>query len=98
MTITGRGGANKAPVVGIVERGGRIKTIVLGHANDVCGDVMVPLIAEHVETGATIYTDEHSAYNRLEAVGFTHKKVIHSHQVYVDGDAHTQTVDGFWAT
>ncbi|MGI8427257.1 MAG: IS1595 family transposase [Actinomycetota bacterium] len=95
-TITGRGGANKAPVVGIVERGGRIKTVVLGHANDVRGDVMVPLIAEYVEPGTIVYTDEHAAYNRLGAVGFTRRKVIHAHEVYVDGDAHTQTVDGFW--
>jgi len=95
--ITGRGGVGKAPVVGIVERGGKIRTVVLGHANNaVCGDTMIPLIREHVEPGATVYTDEHGAYRTLADAGFTHHRVIHGHGVYVDGLAHTNTVEGFW--
>lgn len=94
--LTGRGGVDKTPVVGIVERGGQIKTVVLGHANQVKGEVMVPMIQEHVEAGATVYTDEHGAYKTLPDVGFTHEKVVHSHHVFVIGDAHTQTLDGFW--
>ncbi len=94
--ITGSGGVDKAPVVGIVERGGKIKTFVLGHANDVKGTVMVPLVQEHVTGGADVYTDEHGAYVGLTAVGFKHRKVIHGHGVYVDGAAHTSTLEGFW--
>lgn len=94
--LTGRGGMDKAPVVGIVERGGRIKTVVLGHAKDVKASTLEPLIAQSVERGATVYTDEHGGYTGLEAAGFTHRRVVHGHGVYVDGLAHTNTVEGFW--
>jgi len=94
--ITGRGGTDKAPVVGIVERGGKIKTVMLDHASEVNMGTMTPLIAEHVEPGATVYTDEHSAYLPLASAGFDHHSVTHAAKVYVLGDAHTQTVDGFW--
>ena len=43
-----------------------------------------------------IYTDEWQAYERLGKTGYTHKRINHHARVYVDGDVHTQTIDGFF--
>ena len=91
--ITARGTKDKTPVVGIVERGGKIKTFVVPNVQR---QTIEPLIGEHVAEGATVYTDEHSVYDRLPGFGYDHARVVHSHRVYVDGRAHTQTIEGFW--
>ena len=44
--------------------------------------------------GATIYTDEHGAYRGLP---FEHKTVKHSAGEYVNGMAHTNGIESFWA-
>jgi len=91
--ITGRGTVDKTPVVGIVERAGKIKTFVVPNVQR---DTIGPIIDEHVESGATVYTDEHGVYGQLRANGYDHATVIHSHRIYVDGRAHTNTIEGFW--
>jgi transposase len=31
-------------------------------------------------------------------LGYTHRRIRHSERVYVSGDVHTQTIEGFWST
>ena len=57
---------------------------------------MQPIIEENVEKGATVYTDELRSYNGLAEAGYNHAKVLHSHDIYVIGDVHTNTIEGFW--
>jgi ISXO2 transposase-like protein len=33
---------------------------------------------------------------RLGGIGYTHRRINHSARIYVMGDIHTQTVDGFF--
>ncbi len=89
----GRGSENKTPVLGIVERKGKIKTAVIG---DVSKATLQPIIEDMVEPGTTVYTDELLSYNGLRKAGYEHKQIQHADKVYVLGDIHTQTVDGFW--
>lgn len=91
--ITSPGTKDKTPVVGIVERGGRIKTVVVP---DTRRETLQRIVEEAVATGAIVYTDEHEAYAKLATKGFDHRKVIHSHHIYVLDDAHTNTIEGFW--
>ncbi len=44
-----------------------------------------------------ILTDEAYFYDSLKNMGYEHKRVNHSAQVYVSGDAHTNTIEGFWS-
>ena len=44
-----------------------------------------------------VYTDEHASYNGLEKKGFRHERVHHAAAVYVTGDVHTNTMEGFWS-
>jgi len=89
---------NKTMVTGIVERkGGRIvaritpeMTMASTHA----------LVKEYVLPGSVIFTDEAPAYHavgRVEGMGYEHKRINHSQKVYVMGDVHTNTIEGFWS-
>ena len=44
-----------------------------------------------------VYTDEFPAYDYLKEHGFKHKRVHHTGKVWVVGDAHTNTIEGFWS-
>jgi len=91
-----KGGARKIPVGGVVERGGRVSAYVLPHRGT---DELIDPIRERVLPAATIFTDELHQYNQLRRIGlgYTHKRIKHSAHVYVDGDVHTQTIEGFWS-
>jgi len=44
-----------------------------------------------------VYTDEAAIYrNNLQGMGYQHDWVSHTNKVYVSGDVHTNTIDGFW--
>jgi transposase len=90
----GRGTVGKVPVVGAVERGGRVVARV---AESVSAETLLPFVREHVMPESTVFTDEHAGYGGVESSGYAHKRVHHSAKVYVIGDAHTNTIEGFWS-
>lgn len=47
--------------------------------------------------GSSVYTDEWKSYNKLGEKGYRHSRIAHEQKVYVDGDVHTNTVEGFWS-
>jgi transposase-like protein len=75
----------------MVERGGRIRAVVNPDSP------LAANVVEHVLPDAMVYTDEAPAYQRLPKRGYAHKRVHHSHRVYVSGDVHTNTIEGFWS-
>lgn len=89
----GRGSENKTAVIGLVERGGKVVTQVIPNVKKT---TLQPIVEENIEKGATVYTDELKSYNGLEEAGYNHAKVLHSHDIYVIGDVHTNTMEGFW--
>lgn len=36
-------------------------------------------------------------YDNLDVKGYKHERIMHGLKVYVDGDVHTNTIEGFWA-
>ncbi len=44
-----------------------------------------------------IFSDEAKAFDPLRRMGYRHQRVNHSAGVYVDGDASTNTIEGFWS-
>ncbi|MFL5279602.1 MAG: IS1595 family transposase [Rhodopila sp.] len=88
-------GTNKTPVVGVVERGGRVAAKPVGKA-DVAGKGLSKFIKRFVDTAASLLiTDEFSGYNKIGAE-MRHATVNHAIQ-YADGGTHTNTIEGFWA-
>jgi len=83
----------KAIVFGAVERQGRIRASVVPNSRPA---TLLPLAREYVLPDTLIYTDEWVAYQRLGRMGYTHRRIRHSAKVYVQGDTHTQTIDGFF--
>ena len=86
-------GTDKTPVIGAVERGGKVVARV---ADDLTGKGIVRFLRETVgPAGTLLITDEYKAYNAAKA-SYNHAVINHS-VAYADGDTHTNTIEGFWA-
>jgi transposase-like protein len=85
--------SHKTPVFGMVERGGRVRATVVPNVQS---STLVPRIREHVLPLTMVYTDEYVVYNQMPG-SYTHRRIPHAEKVYVDGDVHTQTIEGFFS-
>jgi transposase-like protein len=83
----------KAVVFGAVERGGRIRAEVVPNSR---ASTILPKAQSYILPGSMVFTDEYKPYKRLGKKGYTHRRINHSARVYVDGNVHTQTIDGFF--
>ncbi|MFZ2167984.1 MAG: IS1595 family transposase [Minisyncoccia bacterium] len=91
----GRGSVGKTPVVGLLERGGKVKARKVKVAD---AKTLHALIKAHVKGGSHVMTDEWGGYLGIDTKrGYKHSAVRHSKGKYVDGIAHTNTIEGFWA-
>jgi transposase-like protein len=90
----GRGAEGKTPVLGMVQRKGRMKAVVVP---DVKSKTVLPIAETTVEKGTRVHTDEYQVYNKLKDMGYYHHRILHSADIYVFGIIHTNTIEGFWA-
>jgi len=90
----GRGASGKTIVAGIVERQANVSASVVPNVQS---KTLLPMIIEKTSPNATIFTDEMPSYNRLERMGFNHRVINHNAKQYVNGNIHTNTIDGFWS-
>ena len=90
--ITGTGTKDKTAVMGILERGGKVRTVVVPNRRR---SALQGEIRKHVEAGAALYTDALLSYNGLEG-DYAHQVVDHAVQ-YVDGRVHTNGLQNFWS-
>ena len=90
----GRGAEGKTPVVGLAQRKGHLKAIVVPNVQS---KTVIPIIDRTIKRGSTVYTDELGTYNRLSWLGYNHGRIMHSAKVYVMGNVHTNTIEGFWS-
>ncbi|HLY38567.1 MAG TPA: IS1595 family transposase [Candidatus Binatia bacterium] len=82
----------RAMVLGMLEKGGRVKAKVMGRATrwDLWSEINAA-----VAKGSEIHTDELTAYRGLADQDYAHKVVNHS-ETYVDGLVHTNGIENFW--
>lgn len=95
--IANRGPASKerSVVFGAVERGGRVRATVIGKTRNAAA--VSRTLCEFVLPGSMVYTDDWGGYDPLNRAGcYTHRRINHSAKIYVDGDVHTQTIEGFF--
>jgi transposase-like protein len=88
------GMTHKTAVFGMVERGGRV---VARTVPDVRRTTLLPIVKEKVLAKSLVFTDEYHPYNPLKKMGYPHKRIRHGAKVYVSGDIHTNTIEGFWS-
>ncbi|MFI5118006.1 MAG: IS1595 family transposase [Terriglobales bacterium] len=87
----------KQCVVGVVERGvgkGRVYATV---ATDATKATLHSIAKERILPESVVFTDEYASYNGLDGEGYQHRRINHSAGVYVLGDVHTNTIEGFWS-
>jgi transposase len=95
----GRGAPGKTIVMGLAERGGNMKAVVIPNVKK---DTLRAVVLDNVEPGSVVSTDELYSYNLLTGDGFTHGSVKHGSKEYSRYDYrsgetfHVNTVEGFW--
>jgi len=89
----GRSVKTKIPVLGILERGGKVYAVPV---KDTKARTIVPIMVSKVEAGSNVFTDEYGSYNSLKN-HYNHEFVCHSANEYVSGDVHTNSLENFWS-
>lgn len=88
-----QGGGGKAPVIGLMERGGKVIARKIENRDT---ETLTKQVVKNVKQSAILYTDEHKGYGFVGTL-YKHHTVNHSIKQYVDGSAHTNTLEGFWS-
>lgn len=89
----GRSVKTKTPVLGILERDGKVYAIPV---TDTKAKSILPVIKERVQDGTKVYTDEWVSYRTL-GNEYDHEFVHHGAEEFVRGEAHTNNIESFWA-
>lgn len=83
----------KVAVMGLLERhGGEVRTMVVEGTSR---DILDAKVRQHVESGATVYSDAHAAYEKLDDAYI--RGVINHAERYVDGQIHTNGIENYWS-
>jgi transposase len=92
---------NKTAIVGMAEPKGRVVARTVDKVNR---KNLMGLVKEYVLPNTTIYTDELAAYRAIPWLAdekgkahYQHRRIHHASNVYVMGDVHTNTIEGFWS-
>jgi transposase-like protein len=89
----GRSTKTKKPVIGMIERDGNIIANVV---DDTTMATINAVASKNIKAGSEVMTDEWKGYNGLRK-NYNHSIVNHSAKEYVNGKAHTNTVECFWS-
>ncbi len=83
----------KATVLGMVERGGRVRARVIASRR---GVPLSRAVKANVNPSTILYTDDWKPYKSLKREYIDHRIINHSAGLYVDGDIYTNTIEGFF--
>jgi transposase-like protein len=87
-----QGGGNKAIVLGMLERGGKVRAGVIQsrHRNEIG-----PAVHANIEAGSHIITDEFTTYPFVAKPYYYHEVINHV-EGYVRDHIHTNGIENFW--
>ena len=80
-------------VVGMVERGGEIRTRIV---NDASYETLNQAVKTFVLPESMIFTDEWHPYTKIGKDYKSHSRIRHAAKIYVEGDNYTNTIEGFF--
>ena len=89
----GRSSKDKAPVLGMVERKGKLNAYKV---TDVQSKTLTTEIIRNVKNTASLYTDEWVGYKGVSKI-YSHSIIKHNEGQYVSDRVHTNTIEGFWS-
>ena len=84
----------KEAVMAFVERGGRVRSF---HVPEVTATTLKPIIVDASAKDSHFRTDESGVYWNIGEQFASHRTVVHSIDEYVRGDAHTNTIEGYFS-
>jgi transposase len=84
---------SKTTVLGMVERGGRVRLRVIASRR---GEPLSGAVRANVNPEAILFTDDWRPYRPLSQEFAGHRVINHSAGVYVHGNIHTNTIEGFF--
>ena len=90
----GRGAEGKTAVFGMAQRNGKLEARTV---KNVQRKTIMPIVAANIEKGTQVFSDEFHIYDNLPALGYKHDTIPHAEKIYVLGNVHTNTIEGFWS-
>ena len=94
FTKKGKGIGQKRAILGLVERGGKVRTFHVQNANI---EYVRAVIVANVSRKSDLHTDESRIYTTMGKEFAAHKTVNHRSGEYVRGTVHTNTVENVWS-
>ncbi len=85
---------HKHAVVGLVERKGKVRTF---HVERVNAQNVRDVLVRQVDRKSALMTDDAGYYRATGKEFAKHETVNHSQEEYVRGDAHTNTIEGYFS-
>ena len=89
-----RGGHSKEKIVSVVERGGHVRSF---HVENVNGPTLKAVLFGNIAKDANLMTDDYRGYRVIGRKFASHEAVNHSAKEYVRGNAHTNTIEGYFS-
>lgn len=87
--------SNKTAVLGAVERGGGVRFKVTNRVNHKALHAFLSSVVG--DEAEAIYTDQFQAYKGIADANTRHETVNHFTKQWVQGDVHTNTIEGVWS-
>lgn len=91
--ITGTGGIDKTPVIGLIQRDGELRATV---TPEVSMRTVEQQVVEHVKIGSELFSDTYHGYGRLGQF-YQHAAINHADGEWVRDRVHTNSIESFWA-
>ena len=88
------GGVGKEAVFALVERGGKVQSRQVA---DVSAKTLKPILEAQLDKKSTLMTDGEGQYRIIGPHFARHDTVNHGIEEYVRGDAHTNTIEGYFS-
>jgi transposase-like protein len=91
--------SGKQPILAMAQRAasGASGRVIAKMIPDATTGVLGSRVQKKVLPKSIVYTDDWRGYDELTGKGYGHTRVKHSQAIYVAGDAHTNTVEGFFS-
>lgn len=88
------GTSNKRAILGLIERGGVVRTFHVKQANKIN---VAELVTANVDRESRLFTDESRLYTGMDAQFADHQSVKHSAKEYVRGEVHSNTIESYFS-
>lgn len=90
----GRGAkVRKQPVFGVFKRNGKVYLELIPDAKK---EILETIIKRRVRKQGRVFSDTHTGYQGLVALGYLHRTINHGDEEYVNGTVHINGMEGFW--